>query len=97
VVQSLEQLLAPSEPRSALSQKAVAREVEYIVNHEDHVHYQTREKEGAPMGSGAVESLCRQLQNRFKSCAQFWSRQGLTHLLALNVLFKNQSAGFLWN
>jgi len=49
------------------------------------------------MGSGAVESLCRQLQNRFKSCGQFWSRKGLTHLLAINVLFKNQSARFLWN
>ena len=96
-VQSLEQLLAPSEPRSALSQKAVAREVASIVNHEDHFHNQTREKEGAPMGSGAVEFLCRQLRNRFKSCGQFWSRQGLTHLLALNVLFKNQSARFLWN
>ena len=59
--------------------------------------YQARENEGAPMGSGAVASLCRQLQNRFKSCGQFWSRQGLTHLLAINVLFKNQSARFLWN
>ncbi len=53
--------------------------------------------EGAPLGSGAVESLCRQLQNRFKSCGQFWSRKGLTHLLAINVLFKNQSARFLWD
>lgn len=97
VVQSLEQLLAASEQRSVQSRKVVAREVEYIVGHQEHIHYQTREKEGAPMGSGAVESLCRQLQNRFKSCGQFWSRQGLTHLLAINVLFKNQSARFLWN
>ena len=43
------------------------------------------------MGSGAVESLCRQLQNRFKSCGQFWSLNGLTHLLAINVLFTNFS------
>lgn len=97
VVQSLEELLAPSEQRRAPSQKAVTREVEYIVNHKDHIHYQARENEGAPMGSGAVESLCRQLQNRFKSCGQFWSRNGLTHLLAINVLFKNQSARFLWS
>jgi hypothetical protein len=97
VVQSLEQLLAPSEQRSAPSQKAVTREVEYIVNHQEHLHYHARENEGAPMGSGAVESLCRQLQNRFKSCGQFWSRNGLTHLLTINVLFKNQSARFLWN
>ncbi len=97
VVQSLEELLAPTEQRSASSRKAVTREVEYIVNHKEHIHYQARENEGAPMGSGAVESLCRQLQNRFKSCGQFWSRNGLTHLLAINVLFKNQSARFLWN
>jgi hypothetical protein len=97
VVKSLEELLAPTEQRSASAQEAVKREVEYIVNHKDHIHYQARENEGAPMGSGAVESLCRQLQNRFKSCGQFWSRPGLTHLLAINVLFKNQSARFLWN
>ena len=97
VVQSLAELLAPTEQRSASSRKAVTREVEYIVNHKDHMHYQAGEKERAPMGSGAVESLCRQLQNRFKSCGQFWSRKGLTHLLAINVLFKNQSARFLWN
>jgi len=97
VVQSLEELLAPIEQRSASSRKAVTREVEYLLNHKDHMHYQAREKERAPMGSGAVESLCRQLQNRFKSCGQFWSRKGLTHLLAINVLFKNQSARFLWN
>jgi hypothetical protein len=97
VVQSLEQLLVESGQRSGLSQKAVTREVEYIVGHQEHIHYQAREKEGTPMGSGAVESLCRQLQNRFKSCGQFWSRNGLTSLLAINVLFKNQSAHFLWN
>lgn len=97
VVQSLEQLLEPSAPRSAQSQKEVGREVEYFLTHKEHIHYQARENEGAPMGSGAVESLCRQLQNRFKSCGQFWSRKGLTHLLAINVLFKNQSARFLWN
>ena len=97
VVHSLEALLEPSAQRSAQAQKAVAREVDYIVGHQEHIHYQARENEGAPMGSGAVESLCRQLQNRFKSCGQFWSRKGLTHLLAINVLFKNQSARFLWN
>jgi hypothetical protein len=97
VAQTLEQLLIPSAPRSVQSHKEVTREVDYLLTHQEHMHYQARENEGAPMGSGAVESLCRQLQNRFKSCGQFWSRQGLTHLLAINVLFKNQSARFLWN
>ena len=97
VVHSLEQLLAPPEQRSPQSQIAVAREVDYIVNHQDHIHYQARESEGAPMGSGSVESLCRQFQNRFKSCGQFWARQGVTNLLAINVLFKNQDSRFLWN
>ncbi|MGH7945147.1 MAG: hypothetical protein ACREF9_09080 [Opitutaceae bacterium] len=97
VVQSLEPLLAQPEQRSVPSHKEVTREIEYLLSHKEHLHYQAREKEGAPMGSGAVESLCRQLQNRFKSCGQFWSRTGLTHLLAINVRFKNQSARFLWN
>jgi hypothetical protein len=35
----------------------LAREVSYFKDHEDHIHYRRMEKAGAPMGSGAVESL----------------------------------------
>jgi hypothetical protein len=55
------------------------------------------EKAGAPLGSGAVESLGKQLQRRLRGCGQFWSRPGLTHLLRLSVLVKNRDDPLLWN
>ena len=55
------------------------------------------EKAGAPMGSGAVESLGKQLQTRLRGCGQFWIRDGLTSLLRLTVLVNNDDYSHLWN
>jgi hypothetical protein len=77
--------------------KTIAREVNYFQGHRDHLHYQDREDEGSPLGSGAVESLGKQLQRRLRGCGQFWSRPGLSHLLKLSVLAKNNDLHLLWN
>ena len=42
------------------------------------------------MGSGAVESLGKQLQRRLRGCGQFWIRSGLANLLGLSVMVKKQ-------
>lgn len=49
------------------------------------------------MGSGAVESLGKQFQRRLRGCGQSWSRSGLTALLRLTVLVKNDDQSHLWN
>jgi hypothetical protein len=77
--------------------EVVDRETRYDQEHRDHIHYQRWKRSGAPRGSGAVESLGGQLQRRFRTCGQFWKRQGLTNLLRLSVLYKNRDADFLWN
>jgi len=77
--------------------ETVDRETRYYQEHRDHIHYQRWKRSGAPRGSGAVESLGGQLQRRFRTCGQFWKRQGLTNLLRLSVLYKNRDADFLWN
>lgn len=97
VVRQLEQLLESQAQRSAEQQEIIAREVNYFQEHEDHLHYSAMEKAGAPMGSGAVESLGKQLQRRLRGCGQFWSRPGLTSLLHLSVLVKNHDHSHLWN
>jgi hypothetical protein len=53
--------------------------------------------EGAPLGSGAVESLAKQLQRRMRGGGQFWERSGLSNLLRLSVLVKNNDLHLLWN
>ncbi len=97
VVRRLEELLASKDKRSKLTKEVIAREVNYFQEHREHIHYRQMEKAGAPLGSGAVESLGKQLQRRLRGCGQFWGRPGLTHLLKLGVLVKNQDHQLLWN
>jgi hypothetical protein len=97
VVQRLEQLLESQGQRSVESQQIITREVKYFQEHEDHLHYHAMDKAGAPMGSGAVESLGKQLQRRLRGCGQFWGRPGLTTLLQLSALVKNHDHHHLWN
>jgi hypothetical protein len=97
VVRQLQELLQNQAERTPQSQELVEREVKFFVKHRDHLHYQTMEKAGAPRGSGAVESLGKQLQQRLRGCGQIWSRSGFTRLLRVVVLVKNQEEYLLWN
>lgn len=97
VVRRLEELLESQTQRTLEQQDNIAREVKYFQDHRDHLHYRAMEKAGAPMGSGAIESLGKQLQRRLRGCGQFWSRPGLTSLLRLCVLVKNRDNLHLWN
>lgn len=97
VVRRLEDLLESQAKRPLEARKVIAREVSYFQEHQEHIHYRQMEKAGAPLGSGAVESLGKQLQRRLRGCGQFWSRPGLTHLLRLSVLVKNRDDPLLWN
>ena len=97
VVRQLEELLQNQSQRAPESQELIEREVKFFVKHRDHLHYQTMEKAGAPRGSGAVESLGKQLQQRLRGCGQIWGRPGFTRLLRVVVLVKNREEHLLWN
>ena len=71
--------------------------VGYFLDHREHLDYEAVAVRGGPIGFGAVESQCSQLQDRFKRTGQFWSRAGLTHLLALDVAVRNETLAALWN
>jgi hypothetical protein len=97
VLQTLTDLPAWCAARRQAVPAAVARETEYFHNHREHVHYQAREAQGCPVGSGAMESFCAQLQGRFKRCGQFWSAAGLADLLALDTARRNLDWDILWS
>jgi len=97
VVRQLEELLQNPPERTPESQELIEREVKFFVKHRDHLHYRAMEKAGAPRGSGAVESLGKQLQQRLRGCGQIWGRPGFTRLLKVVVLVKNQDDHLLWN
>jgi hypothetical protein len=96
VLQTLEDLPAWCRQQQRAVPPEVEREREYFQSHREHVHYEARAAQGCPVGSGALESFCAQLQGRFKRCGQFWSRHRLGDLLALEVARRNLDWDALW-
>jgi hypothetical protein len=87
VVHQLEEILAelPAGP----SAEAVQKEVHYFHEHQDRMDYRAGWRRGEPIGSGAIESTCRQAQCRFKRPGQYWSQQGDESLLCLETFWRN--------
>jgi hypothetical protein len=73
------------------------REQSYFQTHANRMNYHQIAKRGWPIGSGAVESACRQKQCRFKRCGQFWTKEGLGNLCALDEARRNHHWDHLWN
>lgn len=78
------------------SGKVVQREQNYFETHSGRMNYQQIARQGWPIGSGAVESACRQKQCRFKRCGQFWTKQGLRNLCTLDEARRNHHWDGLW-
>jgi hypothetical protein len=74
----------------------LVREQNYFANHATRMNYQTVARRGWPIGSGAVESACRQKQCRFKRSGQFWTPKGLRNLIALDEARRNHHWDQLW-
>jgi hypothetical protein len=97
VVHSLEALLEQDSGLSPKAVEALRTPVEYFQTHREHIPYQRVARQGGPIGSGSMESLCAQLQNRFKRTGQFWSPAGLENLLTVEVFLRNNDYEVLWN
>jgi hypothetical protein len=76
--------------------KVVAREQNYFASHAQRMNYRTLHRRGWPIGSGAVESACRQRQCRFKRPGQFWTPRGMSHLSSLTEARHNHHWDELW-
>jgi hypothetical protein len=88
VIQQLEDILVHL-PAGATAE-AVAKEVNYLREHQDRMDYRAGARRGEPIGSGAIESTCRQTQCRFKRPGQYWSPQGDEALLCLEMFWRNE-------
>jgi hypothetical protein len=87
VVHQLEDILAAWPPGA--SAEVVQREVNYFHEHQDRMDYRAGRRRGEPIGSGAIESTCRQAQCRFKRPGQYWSQRGDESLLCLETFWRN--------
>lgn len=73
-----------AEPRAQLE-----REISYFENNRARLDYVDGKRRGEPVGSGAMESTCRQYQARFKRTGQFWTQTGDEALLCLETFWRN--------
>jgi len=64
--------------------------IEYYQNNQKRMKYKDARRRNEPVGSGAIESTCRQLQCRMKRCGQFWSTRGDEALLGLEMFWRNE-------
>lgn len=87
VVNHLEEILSQL-PAGEMAE-AVQKEVNYFHEHAARMDYKAGRKRGEPIGSGAVESTCRQAQCRFKRPGQFWTQEGDEALLCLETFWRN--------
>ncbi|MEW6304808.1 MAG: ISKra4 family transposase [Verrucomicrobiota bacterium] len=87
VVRQLEEILAALPGGAAAD--AVAKEVDYLREHQERMDYRAGRRAGEPIGSGPVEATCRQYQCRFKRPGQFWSQSGDEALLSLETFWRN--------
>ena len=97
VLQTLQDLPTWCAQRAQALPPSAAKEINYFENHREHLHYAARTAEGCPAGSGAMESLCGQLQGRFKRGGQFWTAPGRRRLMALEVARRNQDWHEVWH
>ena len=69
---------------------AVSAGLHYLETHQARLDYDVAQKRGEPLGSGAMESTCRQYQCRFKRPGQFWTRTGDEALMCLETFWRNR-------
>ena len=86
VITELEQL---RERVEGAARESVEREAAYLQTHRDRLDYGTAKEKGQPLGSGPMESTCRQYQVRFKRTGQFWSQLGDEALMSLETFRRN--------
>jgi hypothetical protein len=70
--------------------ETVQSERNYLVNNEQRLDYKGAKKRGEPLGSGAMESTCKQYQVRFHRSGQFWTRVGDEALMCLETFWRNR-------
>jgi hypothetical protein len=76
--------------------KVVRKEKHYFSGQSERMNYKEIAARDWPIGSGAVESACRQSQCRFKRSGQSWTKNGFRHLSAIDEARRNGHWDELW-
>ena len=69
--------------------KVVQAERNYFENNRERLNYKGAKKRGEPLGSGAMESTCKQYEVRFHRSGQFWTMAGDEALMCVETFWRN--------
>ncbi len=72
------------------------REAGYFQDNYHRMQYLETREEGFPIGSGMVESACKQFRARLAGSGMRWSRAGLERLLPIRAAIMSQRFDALW-
>jgi len=72
------------------------REAGYFADNQHRMQYQELREDGFPVGSGMVESACKQFRARLAGPGMRWSRPGLERLLPIRAAIMGHCFDDLW-
>jgi hypothetical protein len=75
--------------RTTVLREAVENEINYFGSNLSRMKYKNGKRRGEPLGSGAIESTCRQYQCRFKRPGPLWTRVGDEALMCLETFWRH--------
>lgn len=82
--------------RNTKARKAVAKALSYIKKRKSKMRYASHHAANLPIGSGATESTCWQMQQRVKLPGQSWEPHGLRATLAIRGLALSDRWSSAW-
>lgn len=87
----------PDDDASAAPRKAIAAALSYMRLRKNKMRYASFYRQNLPIGSGATESTCWQMQQRVKLPGQSWVPHGLRGVLAVRALVLSERWESAWN
>lgn len=85
--------LAQSHPKAADS---LRREAGYFDDNQRRMQYQELREDGLPIGSGMVESACKQFRARLAGPGMRWNRTGAERMLPIRAAVMNRNFDAWW-
>lgn len=73
------------------------REAGYFADHQRRMQYQEFREDGLPIGSGMVESACKQFRTRLAGPGMRWNRSGAERMLPIRAAAMNRNFDHWWN
>lgn len=87
-------LEALTQPKKA---EALQTEAGYFLTNQRRMQYMQMREDGWPIGSGVVESGCKQFKHRFAGPGMRWSRPGAERLIPIRAAIMGNRFDTVWN